>query len=1197
MRRIAAALLMLCVTAATVNDPAGIYGVKAAEVQERNTESTEDSFEYEELANGGLKLTKYKGSGTKAVIPSAINGKTVAIIGNEAFSGCTGLESITIPNSVTNIGEGTGYTEYEVFDECSGLKEIIVEEGNAWYSSQDGILYNKEKTKLILCPAGKEGSAVIAEGVTEISYVMKDYITFCSAISGCSNLRNISIPKSLVTLINEGNTAGAEPYHIFTSCSSLEEILVDSNNTGYSSQDGILYNKEQTGLLICPAGKKGSIIISASVTYIGKPYMDSTCYNIFDYCGNLTDILVDSGNLMYSSQDGILYNKEKTELICCPVKKTGCITIPDGVMAVGEYAFSGCGSLEEILIPDGIQTIGSYAFKGCCSLTEITIPKSVVRIGPEKEEYGPGAEGNYEHLVFKNCNNLEEIIVDSNNKAYSSYEGVLYNKEMTQIFLCPAGKEGSITIPKSVTYLEDRGWNINKRQVTMFQNCSRLTDIKVDEGHEKYISLNGVLYSKDMTCLLCCPVGKAGSITIPDGVQHIGRYAFSGCSGLTNVSIPDSLIEDDERAIGAYAFSNCSSLTKIILSGKTSEPIAIGIYAFKDCNSLTEVELQGVHTVDIGSFEGCGSLKRVFMWGVEHVYIDEYAFHNCSNLASFTIEAESAEFGRSVFEGCGKSLCIRCMGGDIVQYAIREGINYEILSKKAQVITASDYVKTVGDADFPIGASTNGNGELSYTSDNESAVIVSSKGVAAVIGTGTAQITITAAETDEYAAAQKVITITVNPASGTGETPAPPADLVGTSYDIGGCTFTITSVEPKEACFTRLNDEECTSVTMRSVMINGVEYEVSSIAERACCGMETLQRVYIGENVKEIGAGAFAGCAALEQVEIPESVQSIGEDAFAGCSDGFCIICARGSAAEAYAVENGIRHKASADEKELQTITADDFEKTFGDGPFSIEAATDGDGALSYESDNESVAAVSAKGTVFLMGTGTARITIRASGTENYEPAEKTITITVNPKPGEGQSPGTGNNNQQNPGNKKAQTITAADIAKTYGDRQFPIGAGTDSGGTLSYTVKNPAVAAIDGNGTVTLKGCGRTEIVITAAAYGEYTAAEKTITLTVAPKKLKGISAKSTKAGTLTVKWKKDAAASGYIIECSTDRKFRKNVKTATVKKNKTTSKKMTKLKSGKKYYVRACAYAQAGGAKIKGAYTVGKKAVKVKK
>ncbi len=237
------------------------------------------------------------------------------------------------------------------------------------------------------------------------------------------------------------------------------------------------------------------------------------------------------------------------------------------------------------------------------------------------------------------------------------------------------------------------------------------------------------------------------------------------------------------------------------------------------------------------------------------------------------------------------------------------------------------------------------------------------------------------------------------------------------------------------------------------------------------------------------------------------------------------------------------------------------------------------------------------------MGAGTARITIKASETENYGPAEKTIAVTVSPKPGGDQKPGgaqkpdAGGSSQEKPENKKTQTVTAADLAKTYGDRPFSIGAKSSGGGALSYAVKNPAVASVDGNGAVTLKGCGVTEIVITAAANGRYQAASKTITLTVAPKKLSGTSAKSTKAKTLTVKWKKDKAATGYIIECSTDKKFRKNVKTATVKKNKTVSKKLTNLKGGKRYYVRACAYVQAGGAKIKGAYRTIKKAVKVKK
>ena len=682
---------------------------------------------------------------------------------------------------------------------------------------------------------------------------------------------------------------------------------------------------------------------------------------------------------------------------------------------------------------------------------------------------------------------------------------------------CPVGKQGSIVIPSGVTSIGDSAFRNcgSLTSITIpqsveyigeysFFGCSNLTDIVVDKDNREYSSADGILYNKNMTYLNCCPAGKEGSIMIPDGTQSIGQRAFEGCVGLTEVSIPDS---------------------------------------------------------------------------VDYI-ADEYLFDSCSD-----------------------NICILCMPGSYAEaYARKHNINYTVILKKPQTITASNYTKTVGDAAFSIGASTDGDGVLSYQSSDESVVIVSSKGVAAVIGAGTAQVTIAAAETSEYEAAQKVITITVKPASGAGENP-PPADLAGTSYDIGGCTYTITSTEPKEACFTSLNDDRTVVTIPNLVTINGSTYEVSSIAERACYGIEALQRVRVGANVKEIGAGAFAGCTAMEQAIVPESVQTIGEGAFAGCSEGLCMVCARGSAAEAYAVENGIRHKASADEKEPQTIMAGDFEKTFGDGPFPIGASTDGDGALSYESDNEAVAVVSAKGTVVLMGAGTARITIKASETENYGPAEKTIAVTVSPKPGGDQKPGgaqkpdAGGSSQEKPENKKAQTVTAADLAKTYGDRPFSIGAKSSGGGALSYVVKNPAVASVDGNGAVTLKCCGVTEIVITAAANGRYQAASKTITLTVAPKKLSGTSAKSTKAKTLTVKWKKDKAATGYIIECSTDKKFRKNVKTATVKKNKTVSKKLTNLKGGKRYYVRACAYVQAGGAKIKGAYRTVKKAVKVKK
>lgn len=976
MRRIAAALLMLCVTAATVNNPAGIYGVKAAEVQEANTESTEDSFEYEELANGGLKLTKYKGSGTKAVIPSAINGKTVTIIGNEAFSGCTGLESITIPESVTNIGEGAGYTEYEVFDKCSRLKEIIVDVGNVWYSSQDGILYNKEKTKLILCPAGKEGTAAIAEGVTEISYVMADYSKFgYSAFSDCSSLTGITIPESLITFLKPQDTAWAAPYQIFSGCSSLEEILAGSNHAEYSSQDGILYNKGMTALLICPEGKKGSITIPASVTYIGRLYAGGAYDTMFHSCKNLTDILVDDSNEVYSSKEGILYNKEKTELICCPAGKTGSVTILEGVTAIRNYAFSGCGSLTEITIPagiteieeytfnncsslaeitvpDGVETIGNGAFNGCSSLTKITIPKSVMQIGARFED---GIISALEETVLGNCSNLEEIIVDSNNRVYSSQDGVLYSKDMAELILCPKGKKGRMEIPQGVQSMKyaavanckfltgisipesltDIG--LNNSETNNWNGCGSLTEIIVDSGNQNFSSYDGVLYGEDWDegglMLYVCPPAKEGVVQIPTGVTNVLHGAFLDCRNLTEIKVDNTDTED------MHSYYSQDGI--LFLDRKKTTLIACP--AKKEGNIVLDNNV---------------------------VFINSLAFHNCSRLTSITIR-ERTYLSDGVFDDCNSEFHIYCIkNSKAEEYAQKHGISYTIIGKKSRRI------------------------ELDYYS-----------------------------------------------------------------------------------------------------------------------------------------------------------------------------------------------------------------ESTVGDEPYSLDVyvmdiyGDDTDATVSYESSNESVISVSSKGLVTIVGSGTAEITITAAETEEYEAAQEVITITVNPKPGEDQNPDTGNNNQQNSGNKKVQTITAADIAKTYGDRQFPIGAGTDSGGTLSYTVKNPAVAAIDGNGTVTLKGCGRTEVVIIAAAYGEYMAAEKTITLTVAPKKLKGISAKPTKTGTLTVKWKKDTAASGYIIECSTDRKFRKNVKTITVKKNKTTSKKITKLKSGKKYYVRACAYAQAGGAKIKGAYTAGKKAVKVKK
>ncbi len=261
-------------------------------------------------------------------------------------------------------------------------------------------------------------------------------------------------------------------------------------------------------------------------------------------------------------------------------------------------------------------------------------------------------------------------------------------------------------------------------------------------------------------------------------------------------------------------------------------------------------------------------------------------------------------------------------------------------------------------------------------------------------------------------------------------------------------------------------------------------------------------------------------------------------------------------------------------EKANQTINVNtNITKKGTDKKFKLGAQlTVGDGALSYESDNTSVAQVDRYGNVTICGGGVANITVTAKETVNYKPATVKVKLTVQK-------------------NKPTLAIAKTKFTKAYGDKAFWIEAESEDDVDIMFSSNNKKVVTVNGEGKVSIKGCGTASITVATVADSQYDSVKKTIKITVKPKKSTITSLTSKKKAQMVLKWKKDSKASGYEIVYSYNGKSKK----VDVKKNRTTSATIKKLKSKKTYSVKIRAYKKIDGKKIYGDYSKVKK-IKVK-
>ena len=368
------------------------------------------------------------------------------------------------------------------------------------------------------------------------------------------------------------------------------------------------------------------------------------------------------------------------------------VIINNGVTSIGNFAFSDCTSLTNITIPNSVTSIGDYAFYGCENLINITIPNSVTSIG---------------NFAFCMCTSLTSINVDSNNEKYMSDNGVLYTKDKKTLIQYPSKKEKTeyiilqgttsignyafhyctnltnITIPNSVTSIGDNAFygcenliNITiPNSVTsigndVFNGCISLTSINVDSNNEKYMSDNGVLYTKDKKILIQYPGKKEGTeYLILQGVESIEDYAFWGCGNLTNIIIPNGV-----TSIGYSAFYRCTSLTNITIPNSVT---SIGDYAFWYCNLKNITIPNGVTSIGYSAFYRCTSLTNITIPN-SVTSIGDFAFNECTSLTNIAIPDSVTSIGDHAFYKCD-SLSVLCKSNSYAeQYAKENNIKYVI---------------------------------------------------------------------------------------------------------------------------------------------------------------------------------------------------------------------------------------------------------------------------------------------------------------------------------------------------------------------------------------------------------------------------------------------------------------------------------------------------------------------------------------
>lgn len=838
-------------------------------------------------------------------------GEPALSIGEYAFYQCTGLREITLPGNLASLGQyafggieklktvrvdsGLGMTlENGAFMAENGksyvttlflgpnvpvidiagvfgaldLETVEVDPNNPNYSSdKDGVLFNKDQTRIVYYPTAREGDYKIPDTVIEIG---------AGVFQSKSGLTEITIGKNVTSIGDKAfmdcanlstvifEEGGTEPLTI--GASAFENIPVSSivlpervvsvgaqafrftDVTEFVFPEGVTEIGDKA-LAACHS--LTSVTIPASVERMGLYDGDTlTSIDLFEADEALEEIIVADDNAYFASKDGILYGKtdgKLTDLYVCPRAKSGEVVIPGSVARIwpkaffsntgltkvtfeksetsleilegdtkdSEGLFASCTALREVVFPNGLTTISRGMFWGCAALEKVFIPNTVTSI---------------KSLAFYNCKNLATLTFEEGGTASLEIEDGTRTDESGSAHVSYSspfsGTESleNLVLPERTTVIGNYVFAAHKalKNITIpatlqrigdgaFTDCKTLTSISFPENSALTTIGKNAFQKSGLT-----------SVNLPSGLTELGAYAFS------ETAIEQIVIPAGVKTLGEGVFFKILSL-KTVTFAENGSLEAIEKNVFAGCSALTEIVIPAtVKTIGETAFQSCEALTRIeFQEGSQIASIGNLAF-SYTGISSFSFPESSSdiELGMQLFAG--------------------------IELEEVYLSNSVTNIDKIFDGCLSVGEITIAEGHENFWLDGENPIIYNKD--------KTSMLYIYGEIEGEFAIPEGMIDI--GESAFNGQTKITGLVLPSSLQKIGDSAF-----------------KGCTA--LKTVRFEG-NSNLLTINANAFSGCTSLESIAVPDGVTEIGNSAFNGCTSLTSVSVPGSVTTIGSSVFKG---------------------------------------------------------------------------------------------------------------------------------------------------------------------------------------------------------------------------------------------------------------------------------------------------------------------------